>query len=165
MTVITPGVDSTLKSTTLESRILECASLISRSTLSSPNAIMNIAIDVAENTVRIDYRLATTHSISNGDIKLNVLEITNFSGFNPGIDGNFSSPGICASFIEMITLAQNLELIVLASNSNTNNNVTFDYNSDDSISSGYFASDIDLTILDNGNISITAVEFLPTLTA
>jgi hypothetical protein len=161
MTVIVPGTDATLKSTTLENRLLEAFTLLASKQITTSPFESTVSIDVNEKTATVNYSLPASHSINtSGDTIISGVPSTPSSEFNKGDGGTFASESLVGQLVEMLMFGQGKEIVEYASSTSANK-IIANFDSDIQRLAGNYACDLDIAMdATNGAIKLLAKEFL-----
>ena len=165
MTQIPVQEGETLRTNTIEGRILELASYLqlAQNNLSkNPDKItyVTLAINAVNLTSSISFNIPVTISTdSPGNILLKAQTIGIDFGMNPGVGGYFRSLNPLQYFMELTAYLQNLELDK-TKNPNELNYISADYSLDEGIYSGTISLPISFNIDPTGLVAFKAVPYL-----
>jgi hypothetical protein len=165
MTAITLSSGGTLKSDNAENQLLELATFIKlteQTPAKNPTNSNNLQITYNAQTllVTINYSMPAVSGINtSGQPITTAANYLINTGFESGSDGTFKSTSPESYFLELITYLQ-IQESNPAKNPNSENNVTFTYNSDENKFSGTATLFIDISIQPDGSNKIIVNEYL-----
>ncbi|NJO64206.1 MAG: hypothetical protein HC836_40355 [Richelia sp. RM2_1_2] len=161
MTTITPGSGSTLKSATLENRLLEAFILLAGKQITTSPFDSTVLIDINEKSATVNYSLPASHSIgTDGNTVIAGIASTPASEFSKGDGGTFVSESLVGQLVEMLMFGQAKEIVQFASSTSANK-IIANFDSDIQRLAGNYICDLDITVdATNGAIKVLAKEFL-----
>lgn len=165
MTVVTPGSQATLKAAKAESQLLELLTFLKLMELQpnkNPEGKNNVSINynVTTQLANISFTVDATPQINNLGQMVTIAKpyLVN-TGFTPGTGGTFVSSTPEAYLLELLSFIQIKESDP-TKNLNSENNVAFTYDVDRNTFSGSVTLPIETSLQNDGNVKITAKEYL-----
>jgi hypothetical protein len=160
MALITSGTVGTLKSITLENRILEA--FVTCEYQQAEKTANNVTINTNINTLTANINFSLPVSITtnpSGNVEFVANDYLGFTDFDPGENGTFTGTTLEQQILEMLVLAKEWEKDPLR-NPNGTQAINATYNLSNNILSGTASLSIAVQTLGTGGTQIVANEYL-----